>query len=117
MNYGNWENIKRSEVENLYPEEYKKYKENPYENYPLNAENPKTVVSRIKQFWKEIIPQLKDNVTIVIVTHKTTGRLMICDIKNKDFSTFRQEQLGNASITKIMIDGYNKEFVSHEELF
>jgi len=116
MNYGDWENIKRNDVEKQYPEMYQKYVENPYINFPFNAENPKNVVSRIKQFWKEIISKLKENSNIVIVTHKTTGRLMICDLTSDSFSSFRNIKLTNASITTVLLNGDYKEIKSFKEV-
>jgi probable phosphoglycerate mutase len=116
MNYGVWENMKRVDVQNEYSEMYLQYTKNPCENHPTNGESVKDVIKRIQTFLDNLLMKMtSEKQTIVIVTHKTTGRLMLCELSNESYLHFRKRKLDNASISKVLINGdeFNVELENH----
>ena len=66
---------------------------------------------RVKRFLKTLIGyherQRPFSSSIVVVTHKTTGRIMINHILkecNKGMSHYREIPMDNASVTKVVFD-------------
>lgn len=105
MNYGIWEGEKREDVMRKYPTEYQKYIENPFVNYPKGAESPEDVIKRVVSFIQRIQDEYNTKKPkIAIITHKTTGRLMISYIQKDKFEKFREISLENGSITKVLFD-------------
>lgn len=104
MNYGTWEGLQREQVKMLFPEAYSKYEENPFENYPENGEDPFDVEKRIKRFWESKILSLPNDISqIVVVTHKTTGRILLNNVIEGKNTSFRRKQMDNASVAKITV--------------
>lgn len=108
MNYGIWEGEKREIIMKRFPEMYQKYVENPIINFPEKAENTKNVIKRINEFFKRLQNEFNpQNDKIAIITHKTTGRLMISHLQNNKFEKFREINLENGSISKLLFDNDN----------
>lgn len=104
MDYGVWEGLQREEVRIQFPELYRQYEENPFHNYPERGENPIDVQERANRFWMKEILSLPNNINqIVIVTHKTIGRILLNNVIEEKTTSFRERQMENASIAKISI--------------
>ena len=104
MDYGVWEGLQREEVKVQFPELYRKYEEDPFHNYPKRGENPFDVQERVRRFWEREILSLPSSVNqVVIVTHKTTGRILLNNVIEGKESSFRGRQMDNASVAKISV--------------
>ena len=59
----------------------------------------------MKKFWEyEIIDRDIKSGQIVIVTHKTAGRILLNNIIEGKNTSFHEKEFDNASITKIIIE-------------
>lgn len=105
MNYGIWEGERREDIMRKYPIEYQKYIDNPFINYPKEAEPPQNVIKRIVSFIQRLQDEYNTKKSrIAIITHKTTGRLMISYVQKDKYERFREISLENGSITKVLFD-------------
>lgn len=104
MDYGVWEGLQREVVKMQFPKLYCKYEEDPFHNYPERGENPFDVQERVRRFWEREILSLQSDVNqVVVVTHKTTGRILLNNVIEGKGTSFREKQMANASIAKITV--------------
>jgi probable phosphoglycerate mutase len=116
MDYGEWEGLTREEVSQRWPELYSAYKEDPIKNYPPNGEDPKETLERILDLWGDIkIATSSESVSkIILVTHKSIGRLLLCYISGKPLSKYKEVRFDNGSITKVVIDKLGNAKIEYE---
>ena len=104
MDYGVWEGLQREVVKKRFPELYHKYEENPFYNYPEGGENPFDVQKRIERFWEKKILSLPNNANqLVVVTHKTAGRILLNNVIEGMGSSFRRKTMDNATVAKVNV--------------
>lgn len=100
FDYGKWEGMSRKEIESAYPTEYKEYCTNTDGSFcpPGGTETLNDVMQRMKAFVTELMSsQLIDGRKVLVVTHKTTGRILYQLISNNKMY-FREIPMKNASI-------------------
>lgn len=75
-----WEGLRRTEVQEKYPEEYRLWKERPHQLCMITPEGEHFPVlalhQQAKQFWQEILSQ-HQNQTILVVAHNGINRCLI----------------------------------------
>lgn len=99
LDYGDWEGISRSEIENKYAEDYKQYCSDMSCRPTGSSESANDVSERIAEF----LQFLKDsNATmgknVLVVTHKTTGRILLQRAGHCPGGHFRDIPFDNAAI-------------------
>ena len=105
MDYGDWENVSRSEIKKNQRQLYRNYKKDPFNHYPANGESPDAVKERMNNFWNDVImTRAAQGGQIVIVTHKTAGRILLNNIIEGKNTSFHEKEFDNASVTKIIIE-------------
>jgi broad specificity phosphatase PhoE len=111
MDYGKWEKMKREDIEKQYNQEYKDYIDKPNFTLPGSKESPGKVEKRIIRFLKTIAKfhesQKPNPTAIVVVTHKTVGRIMINYILKKQKmgkKHYRDIKMENGSVTTVLFD-------------
>ncbi len=98
---GEWEGKKFSELEELFPEEYKIWFNDPGNFVSPGGESMKQLYDRMTSTVADIVKQNKDK-TIVIATHATPIRTLNCHWMGKDVCAFNEtEWVSNASICEI----------------
>jgi len=87
--HGRWEGMRRSDVEQQYPEEYERYEHDPYTFAPVEGESGLAVTARALPALLKII---EDNCEkrILVVSHKATIRLLISSILGFDPRKYRE---------------------------
>lgn len=103
-NYGLWEGKKRSSLART--NEYHKYVLNPMKFCPPEAESIQKNISRVLSFWNNEIMADSSDIAHVIITHKTTGRILLSYLLNSPYSRFREIKIDNDSVIKITIVGH-----------
>lgn len=101
--YGVWENQSRSSL--VEREEYKQYLKNPLKSCPEGAETMQSTISRAVNFLKREIFCDDGGENHIVVTHKTTGRVLLAFLMNIPYSQFRNIVLDNSTIVKVTIKG------------
>lgn len=105
MDYGDWEGVERKEIRKNNRQLYDKYKKDPFNNYPVGGESPSSVKERMKNFWAlKVLERNPQSGQIVIVTHKTAGRILLNNIIEGKNTSFHEKEFDNASVTKIIIE-------------
>ena len=105
MDYGDWENVNRSEIMKNYRQLYRNYKKDPFNFFPANGESPVAVKERVSNFWNNVIMKAaSQGGQIVLVTHKTAGRILLNNIIEGKNTSFHEKEFDNASVTKIIIE-------------
>ena len=96
--YGSWEGKSRQQIKKNHGSDYKKYEKDPLHFSPIGAEKLTDVIGRTQCFIDLITNNNTDN--IVIVTHKTTGRLLLSYFTRSCYSKYRELEFNNGSLTK-----------------
>ena len=102
-NFGDWEGVSRSILKAR--EGYKLYENEPIKYCPPHAETMLETIKRAILFLHEDIIQDDKFDNHIIVTHKTTGRILLSYLMNSPYSKYRSIKLENDSIVKITIKG------------
>lgn len=118
-NYGEWEGKNRQQIMMEYKDEYEKYEKDPLSSCPPGADPLLKIIDNLYQVINEIEKldgdKKKDDNSetmggkktkkIVIVTHKTTGRLLLSYFTRRSFySKFREIGFKNGSVSKFVVE-------------
>lgn len=109
MDYGDWDGVERGKIDT---DDYYNYLRNQKYRIPGSSDTYEILRSRAQSFLEDIINGQVGEVStfgkrILVVTHKTIGRIMVQAIEKKSSMHFRSIPMENASLRKIVID--NKE--------
>ena len=88
IDYGRWETLRRSEVENRYADEYALWQEVPFTIAPENGESGVNVLNRALPVIRRIV-ETHLHKSVVVVAHKGTNRLLISSLLGFDVRGYR----------------------------
>lgn len=113
LDYGNWEGLTRKEIESQYPDDYHRYCTDMSFAPTGSAECANDVSVRVTEFLDEL--KTSDNITamgktVLVVTHKTTGRILLRKAGHSPDGHFREIPFDNAAIGYVSIKS-NKTIV------
>jgi len=110
IDYGDWKGLTKHEIFRRWPESYLAYQNDPIEHYPLNGEDPRDAFNRVISFWGDIkaILELESTDKIVIVTHKSVIRMLLCHLSGDSLSNYRCKAADNGSIAKVLMNETGK---------
>lgn len=100
-NYGFWENHDREYIKTKYPLIYDKYERCPLFATPPGGDVISIIIDNVHGILKKIAED--PNEKIILVTHKTTGRLILSYFSKIPFSQYRNITFENGSMWKIVI--------------
>ncbi|WP_321418945.1 histidine phosphatase family protein [uncultured Desulfobacter sp.] len=105
IDYGDWENEKRSDIKTASPDDYQNYTKDPVRFCPENSESPVSAKDRIIAFWDDLLesPSLFAEKGIVLVSHNSILRILLTHIEKKPLFKYRKSIISTGSITKIEI--------------
>ncbi len=111
LDYGDWEGLKKEMIMEKYGDLYKLYQEDPVKYRPKNSESINSAINRISEFWLELKYSMsEENIRrVAIITHNDIGRLLLCKIKDLPPYKYRELNLDNGSISKIIIGKYREQ--------
>jgi probable phosphoglycerate mutase len=94
IDHGRWEGLRRSDVQQMFPEEYAAWERDPVSVAPLGAETGYQVLSRALPVMNDIIRRHAGH-SVLVVAHKATNRLLIAHWLGIDLRGYRDriEQL------------------------
>ena len=91
MNHGNWDGKNREEIIQLYGQaQIDEYNRDPYHFRPENGESGEDVLKRATPAFSSLVKK-HDGQTILVVAHKTTNRLLICNFMGLDPQQYRDK--------------------------
>jgi broad specificity phosphatase PhoE len=88
IGHGNWEGMRRAEVEALFSEEYAAWDEDPFTFAPQGGEAGVNVIARALPVIREIVLQHQGQ-NVLVVSHKATIRLLISGLLGFDMRGYR----------------------------
>jgi len=88
IHHGHWETMRRSEVEQIYPEEYAAWQEDPFTFAPQGGESGLQVMARALPVIREIVVKHTGQ-TVAVVSHKATIRLILSSLLGFDARGYR----------------------------
>ena len=88
ISHGRWEGLTRREVEDLYPEEYSSWNEDPFTFAPEGGESGVAVLARALPVIREIVKR-HEGQRVVVVSHKATIRLLLSSLLGFDPRGYR----------------------------
>lgn len=90
MGHGIWDGKSRDEIRAVNPEQMAMYDKDPYSFAPEGGESGETVLKRGVAAMKALVHAHPDQ-TLVVVAHKTTNRLILCDCFGIDPHLYRDK--------------------------
>ena len=104
LDYGDWEGLSRTEIENKYMEDYKRYCTDMSCRPTGSSESANDVSERVTGFLHEL---MASNATmgkqVLVVTHKTAGRILLQAAGHDPSGNFRDIPFENAAIGYVSI--------------
>lgn len=104
MNYGKWEDKSRDWVKVNYLENYINWMTEPAWNRPFEGETAIEIASRASLVISEIEEKYKEG-NVLVVSHKATIRIIICNLLGIDLGRYRDRiDMSAGSVSKIKFD-------------
>jgi broad specificity phosphatase PhoE len=104
LDFGEGEGLTSREMRERFPQQYAAFCRNPVEHYLPGGENPRAAIARGRALLDEIAAETDSHSRVLLVTHNTLIRLLLCDLLDISPCRYRQvfPSLGNVSITEIV---------------
>jgi probable phosphoglycerate mutase len=107
IGYGRWEGLTREKVDEAYHDEYTSWLADPAWHAPTGGELATVVARRSLQVIEEIKQGFSDG-NILVVSHKATIRIVLCDLLGIDVGRFRYRlgcPVGSISVLEFTAEG------------
>jgi broad specificity phosphatase PhoE len=104
ISYGAWEGMTQEEAERQFPEDHAKWVAEPGWNAPTGGETGVQVASRAALAVSEIVSKYTSG-NILIVSHKATIRLILCQLLGIDLGRYRDRLAAPAASVSIVSFG------------
>jgi len=105
--YGEWDGLSKEEVKRLYQEDYEKWLSDPFWHAPTGGETAEAIVQRVLKVTDEIRKKF-ENGNVLIVSHKATIRIILCELLAIDIGRFRYRldcPVGSVSVVEFKEQG------------
>ncbi|MFZ4677174.1 MAG: histidine phosphatase family protein [Nodosilinea sp.] len=113
MFFGEWEGLSLEEVKARHDKDYNNWMTEPAWNPPTGGETGMQVASRAAMVIAEIENQFIEG-NVLVVSHKTTIRLMLCSLLGIDSGRYRDRiNMPVASVSLVRFDKYGPMLLKH----
>lgn len=114
LHFGKGEGLTSSEMRTRFPEKYAAFCRDPVRNYLPEGEDPIAAVARGRAALDQIASEIGPQGRVLVITHNTLIRLLLCDLLNIETSHYRRAlpSLGNLNVTEILL-GENTAALLH----
>ena len=113
MFFGEWEGLSLEEVTARHDKDYNNWMTEPAWNPPTGGETGMQVASRAAMVIAEIENQFTEG-NVLVVSHKTTIRLMLCSLLGIDSGRYRDRiNMPVASVSLVRFDKYGPMLLKH----
>src|SRR5262245_24507388 len=102
INHGHWEGLRRTDVEIRFPDEYRRWVEDPFTFAPRGGETGIQVVARALPVIREIVISHAGE-SVIVVSHKATIRLLLACLLGFDPRGYR-DRLDQSSASLTVVD-------------
>lgn len=106
VDYGDWEGLTRQDVNQRFSEDYSNWKKDPMKYWPTTGENPEDALKRALTFLSDLESTVvAENLrAVVVVTHKSIIRMLLCHLHGYPLSQLREIQVSPGSISEITLE-------------
>jgi alpha-ribazole phosphatase len=107
ISYGEWDGMLSSEVEHLYPVQFKAWSENPALSPPPGGESALEIERRAIAAVDAIRARYADG-EVLVASHKATIRIIVCSLLGIDVALFRRrvgQEVGGATVVQFKSTG------------
>ena len=114
LDYGDWEGLSRTDIESKYAHDYQQYCSDMSAKPTGSSECANDVYARISDFLTD--PDIPMEKNILVVTHKTAGRILLQAAGHNPSGHFRDIPFDNAAIGYVSIhDGKTKVILDNKQ--
>ncbi len=110
MDFGKWENRLRADLAREYPHELEEWERGSWMAQPPGGETQQAVIARVVPCIVEVLASHAGH-TVVVVSHKSTLRLLIGHLLNMTPPESRHLRLDPASLSELHVTGDQVELV------
>lgn len=104
LNYGEWEGKTRAEVKASFGDDYTKWSSEPGWNSPTGGETAFEIAQRSGAVIEEIVANHREG-NVLIVSHKATIRIMLCELMGIELGRYRDRlNVLTASVALVTFD-------------
>jgi probable phosphoglycerate mutase len=105
LDFGEGEGLTASEMRLRFPDRYTEFSRDPVEHHLPGGEDPVAAVARAKAALADVASGTGPQDRVLIVTHNTLIRLLLCDLLQIPLSRYRQlfPALGNVAINEVLL--------------
>lgn len=114
MNFGTWENQPRSYLSEHYPVELSHWEEGSWMTQIPEGETQQAVITRVVPCVIEMLQQHAGQ-TVLLVSHKSTLRLLVGHLINMSLPASRCLRLDPASITELRLTDDQAQLIYHND--
>lgn len=111
VNYGKWEGLGEAEILADYASEWEARVADPWNVAPPGGESYADLWKRLQPAWERLLEQHAGQ-RVALVGHNGSLRVLLCHLLEAPFANARRLQIGNCSITKIVISEDEKSVPS-----
>ena len=107
IGYGRWEGLTREKVDEAYHDEYTSWLADPAWHAPTGGELATVVARRALRVIEEITHEFDDG-NVLVVSHKATIRIIVCNLLGIDVGRFRYRlacPVGSVSVVEFTSEG------------
>lgn len=103
IHFGEGEGLTSREMSKCFPVEYAAFRRDPVKHHLPGGEDPKAAIARGRAALEEMASQAGPQARVLIVTHNTLIRLLLCDLLGIPPARYRQvfPEVGNVSINEL----------------
>jgi broad specificity phosphatase PhoE len=113
MLFGEWEGLSFGSVQTQFSDDYYNWMTEPAWNPPTGGETGMQVASRAAAVLAEIEHQFTEG-NVLVISHKTTIRLMLCNLLGMDIGRYRDRiTMPVASVSLLQFGKYGPMLVKH----
>ena len=116
LDYGDWEGLSRMNIESKYDHDYQQYCSGMSAKPTGSSECANDVYARVSDFLQELMdPNVTMGKNILVVTHKTAGRILLQAVGHNPSGHFRDIPFDNAAVGYVSIhDGEAKVILDNK---
>lgn len=114
INYGRWEGLTSQEIKGLYPNELKKWRNEPHNACIPEGEKLLAVQERIVNFFERLINN-SFHANILVVSHSTIIKLLLLHILGMELCSYYRLKQQNCSLNIISFENYGPVLLKYND--
>ncbi len=102
VNYGDWEGLSEAQILENHAELWQRRVADPWNVAPPQGESYQMLWTRLEVAWNAVLERHRGQ-TVAVVGHNGSIRVLLCQLLQTPPANARRLQIGNCSLTKVVI--------------